>query len=165
DFWEIRKYYNGARINLNIHRDPVDPPSGNSQGVGAESPNDRTFALAGCGAFQLVDRTRAGLWDCFTDGGEMVGFTDPEDLAAKIQEYLAKPVARAMIGEAAQQKAYRYHTYKHRLTEVLRRIGRFAERNWETPVRSSPARVFVFPATVLSPGQGLLYKTRGTRGR
>lgn len=165
DFWEIQKYYNGARINLNIHRDPVDPPSGNSRGVGAASPNDRTFALAGCAAFQLVDRTRAGLWDCFADGVEIMGFSDPDDLAEKIQEYLAKPVARAMIGKAAQQKAYQKHTYRHRLAEIFQKTGRSTERNWETPVKSSPARVFVFPASVVSPGQGLLYKTRGVTGR
>lgn len=165
DFWEIRKYYNGARINLNIHRDPVDPPSGNSRGVGAESPNDRTFALAGCAAFQLVDRTRAGLWDCFTDGVEMAGFTDPDDLAEKIQEYLAKPVKRTMIGEAAQQRAYRQHTYRHRLGEIFLKVRRFPEKNWETTIRTSPPQVFVFPASAVSPGPGLLYKTRGVRDR
>lgn len=165
DFWEIQKYYNGARINLNIHRDPVDPPSGNSRGVGAISPNDRTFALAGCGAFQLVDNTRPALWDCFVENEEIVSFSDPDDLAGKIQEYLNKPAERALIGKRAQKKAYAKHTFRHRLEEIFRKTGHFPEKLWSAPFRPASSRTFFFPASVVSPGQGLLYKTPGSTGR
>jgi spore maturation protein CgeB len=124
DFWEVQKFYNGAKINLNIHRDPVDPPSGNSLAVGAVSPNDRTFAIAGCGAFQLIDRNRPGVWECFTDGVEIIGFNDPVDLAQKISFYLSNPQMRNKIGKAAQKKAYLQHTFKHRLAEIFRIIGK-----------------------------------------
>jgi spore maturation protein CgeB len=97
NFQEVQKYYNGAKINLNLHRDPVNPPAGNSKGVGASSPNDRTFALAGCGAFQLVDNTRPDLWECFVEGQEMVGFTKSDDLAGKIEEYLPDQERRDAI--------------------------------------------------------------------
>jgi spore maturation protein CgeB len=122
DFFEVQKYYNGAKINLNIHRDPVDPPYGNSANIGAVSPNDRVFALAGCGAFQLVDRTRPALWECFEDGREVVGFDSPDDLAQKVRYYLANPRERETIGKAAQMKAYAQHTFKDRLAEVFRII-------------------------------------------
>lgn len=124
DFWEVQKYYNGAKINLNIHRDPIDPPSGNSLGIGASSPNDRTFALAGCAAFQLVDHNRSGVWECFLDGVEMVGFNDPGDLVKKINYYLSNPQLRKKIGKAAQKKAYSVYTFKHRLTEIFRIINK-----------------------------------------
>lgn len=146
DFWEVQKYYNGARINLNIHRDPVDPPSGNERGVGAVSPNDRTFALAGCGCFQLVDKTRPGLWDCFTEDEEIVGFSDPDDLARKIEEYLSRPVRRVLIGEAAQKRAYSQHTYKHRLAEVFKKIG----------IRPVPVRSLISPNSTQSANKLLL---------
>ena len=120
NFWEVQKYYNGAKINLNIHRDPVDPPTGNARAVGATSPNDRAFALAGCGAFQLVDRTRPDLWRNFTDGSELVRYDDPDELARKIHFYLANPQLRTAIAKAAQKKAYSQHTFKHRLSEVFR---------------------------------------------
>lgn len=124
DFREVQKYYNGAKINLNIHRNPVDPPTGNSLGIGAISPNDRTFALAGCGAFQLVDRNRPGIWEFFADGAEIVGFNDPGDLAQKIHLYLGNPQLRKNIGIAAQRKAYSANTFKHRLNEIFRIINK-----------------------------------------
>ena len=123
DFLEVIKYYNGAKINLNIHRDPADPPSGNRKQVGATSPNDRVFALAGCGAFQLVDDTRPDVADCFQVGREIITFTDPEDLAEKIHEYLGNDRLRRSIGRAAAKRARREHTYKHRLAHILRVAG------------------------------------------
>ena len=119
DFLEVIKYYNGAKINLNIHRDPNDPPSGNRKKVGATSPNDRVFALAGCGAFQLVDDTRPDLDDCFQVGEEIITFASPEDLAGKIHEYLDNDELRKSIGAAAAKRARREHTYKHRLAYIL----------------------------------------------
>ncbi len=128
DFREVQKYYNGAKINLNIHRDPVDPPTGNSLGIGACSPNDRTFALAGCGSFQLIDHTRSGVWEYFTDGIEIVGFNDPGDLAQKIDFYLVNPQLRINIGKAAQRKAYLSNTFKHRLNEIFRVVNKSIHR-------------------------------------
>lgn len=122
DFLEVQRYYNGAKINLNLHRDPENPPAGNSRGVTATSPNDRTFALAGCGVFQLVDNTRPDLWDCFSEGEEIVSFANPEDLARKIEEYLSNPEKREQLGKAAQKKAYLYHTFSNRLDQIFRTI-------------------------------------------
>lgn len=136
DFWEVQKYYNGAKINLNIHRDPHDPPSGNQKQVGASSPNDRVFALAGCGGFQIVDKTRTHLWDYFHEEKEIVGFKDPDDLAGKIIRYLHKPVERALIGQDAQKRAYSEHTYAHRLSDVFKIIGRSALRKKKMTILS-----------------------------
>jgi Uncharacterized protein conserved in bacteria len=123
DFWEVQKYYCGAKISLNIHRNPTNPPSGNSKGIPGTSPNDRTYALAGSGAFQLVDNSRPDLWECFDIGCEMVVFNDSADLAAKINEYLQRPEMRESIAAAGQQRAYREHTFYHRLAEIFRNIG------------------------------------------
>ena len=143
----------------------MDPPSGNSLGVGAESPNDRTFALAGCAAFQLVDRTRPGLWDCFTDGVEMVGFSDPEDLAEKIQ---------GVPGQTGNQgEDWRSGTTKGLPAAHLQApVGGDLPENPPLPGeelgdhdQTSPPQVFTFPPAFFPPGQGLLYKTRGARDR
>jgi spore maturation protein CgeB len=124
DFLEVQKYYNGAKINLNIHRDPINPQYGNRMGVDATSPNDRTFALAGCGAFQIVDRTRPDLWQYFSNKTEVVGFNNPDDLMKKIQYYLANPQLRENIRKSAQRKAYSQHTFRHRLAEIFRIISK-----------------------------------------
>lgn len=121
NFWEIQRYYNGAKINLNIHRDPIDPPSGNRLGINATSPNDRVFALAGCGAFQIVDDTRPDLWDCFVRDHEMVGFQSVADLVDKVRFYLNSSQRRA-IADHAQNRAYRDHTYNRRLETIFRTI-------------------------------------------
>jgi spore maturation protein CgeB len=153
DFREAIKYYNGAKINLNIHRDPENPPSGNSRGICAISPNDRAFALAGCGVFQLVDNTRPDLWEYFNEGTEIVSFTHSEDLTGKIEEYLAKPEQRMAIGQAAQKKAYLHHTFKNRLNQIFRTIW-MPGLNFGPPNRAklvlSPCSRRIYPP--VSPG-------------
>jgi spore maturation protein CgeB len=149
DFKEVLKYYNGAKINLNIHRDPFNPPSGNSMGVAATSPNDRAFAIAGCGGFQLVDRFRPDLWDCFEDEKEIVSFSDPDDLARKIEFYLADPELRDQIGNNAQNRAYLDHTYKHRLGEIFQQIRNYKPRKVSTII----PKVKHHQTSVFYPGQ------------
>lgn len=129
DFREVLKYYNGAKINLNIHRDPVNPPSGNSQGVMATSPNDRVFAIAGCGGFQLVDQSRVDLWNCLQDEKEIVGFSDPDDLARKIESYLKHPELRLTIGADSLSRVHRDHTYKHRLGDIFQQVRNLRPSN------------------------------------
>jgi spore maturation protein CgeB len=165
DFREVQKYYNGAKINLNIHRDPVDPPTGNSLGIGASSPNDRTFALAGCSSFQLVDRNRSGIWEYFTDGVEIVGFSDPMDLGQKINFYLGNPQLRKNMGKAAQRKAYSANTFKHRLAEIFRIINKSVYRNHNNSIYSSnkmskSGQVFSFSTTNNNNNTSREYRTR-----
>ena len=124
DFMEIQKYYNGAAINLNIHRDPVRPQYANRRRVPSTSPNDRAFILAGCGVLQLVDDTRPDLWACFLKDREIISFSNPADLENKIRFYLQRPDLRRKIGAAARQRACRKHTYKRRLQELFRLMGR-----------------------------------------
>jgi spore maturation protein CgeB len=142
NFYEVQKYFNGAKINLNIHRDPVEPPSGNSKGVGATSPNDRAFALAGCGAFQIVDSTRPDLLKCFEDEKEIIRFSNPDDLAKKIEYYLARPGLRGKIGDAAQKRAYGEHTYKHRFVEMFGKLGALPRRKEHRVSRKPVSYVF-----------------------
>jgi spore maturation protein CgeB len=166
DFREVQKYYNGAKLNLNIHRDPVDPPYGNSFNIGAVSPNDRTFALAGCGVSQLVDRGRPALWECFNDGTEIVGFSDPVDLSQKINYYLANPQLREAIGRAAQKKAYGEHLFKHRLTEIFRIIGPATRRNVTmAKVTTGKRRTGPVSASVFGSSSRSFYSTNQASGR
>ena len=124
DFWEVQRYYNGAKINLNIHRDPMVPPSGNRNGIPATSPNDRVFSLAGCGAFQLVDDARPDLWESFRAGTEVERFISPEDLWTKICYFLTADEERERIARAAQIRAYKDHTFSQRLAEIFRKINK-----------------------------------------
>lgn len=110
------KVFNASRINLNLHSctgDGLDPE--------ADFVNPRTFELAACGAFQLVDR-RSLLPALFTSN-EMAIFNSPDDLAKEIPRWLQEPAARAVMGVAARRRVEAEHTYVHRMKELLSQVG------------------------------------------
>jgi spore maturation protein CgeB len=110
------KVFNATAINLNLHScssDGLDPH--------ADFVNPRTFELAACGAFQLVDE-RSLLPDLFTDG-EMIRFRRAEEVPALIRTWLKDPAGRRTIAEAARQRVLRHHTYEHRMKELLAYVG------------------------------------------
>ncbi|MFH1428959.1 MAG: glycosyltransferase [Candidatus Margulisiibacteriota bacterium] len=121
---EAAKYYNGAKINLNIHRAAEDERfrAGSNLGVIPTGVNGRTFEIAGCCGFQLIDDARPDVGTHFEIGEEIVTFHDAKDLAKKIKYYLDKPEERKKIARRAQQKAYECHTYKHRMEVVLQKV-------------------------------------------
>jgi len=118
---ESAKYYNGAKINLNIHRAAVDErfKVGNVKGIIPKSVSGRTFEIAGCGAFQLIDQERPNFRLHFEDGKEIVSFSDAEDFKKKVKYYLEHEDERKAIAEASQKRAYLEHTYKNRLEKIL----------------------------------------------
>ena len=119
---EAAKYYNGARICLNIHRSSVDMrfEKGNKKGIQPRGVSGRTFEIAGCGAFQLIDNLRSDVSEHFDVGKEIVTFSDTEDFKKKVEYYLAHDKERNAIAQASQKKAYARHTYKRRLESLLK---------------------------------------------
>jgi len=117
---QAAQYFSGAKVNLNLHKDSFGHAWDRNAGeIAARSPNERTFAIAGCGGFQLIDDTRPDLAQFFAPGRELDTFSDAADLEKKIDYYLAHEDERRAMAEAAQARAYREHTYKHRLEAVL----------------------------------------------
>jgi spore maturation protein CgeB len=130
---EYVKIFNASDININLHssneRDSVDPTG--------DFVNPRTFELAACGAFQLVDE-RLLLGECFEPGREIVTFSSVTELKDKIAYYAERPNERAKIAEAARRRALRDHTYDQRLQEMLTTIyatsyHRLKNREQESP--------------------------------
>lgn len=121
---EVARFYAGARINLNIHRDPVDDINVNTPGIGAESLNNRTFDIAAAGGFQIVDDKRKELNKFYCPGKEIVVFRDPHDLANKIKYYLKDNTIRKEITANAFFKTVNYHTFKNRITRMFDIIKR-----------------------------------------
>jgi spore maturation protein CgeB len=110
------KVFNATAINLNLH---------SSSGTGLDSHpdfvNPRTFELAACGAFQLVDE-RTLLSELFSPE-EMVCFRSPGEVPALIQTWLKDPAGRRAYAEAAQRRVLREHTYRHRMQDLLAAVG------------------------------------------
>ncbi|MBI4002741.1 MAG: glycosyltransferase [Nitrospira defluvii] len=110
------KVFNATTINVNLH---------STTGVGldpqADFVNPRTFELAACGAFQLVD-DRSLLPEFFTDQ-EMVSFRHFDEVPALVRRWLADPTARQAMAAAARARVLSAHTYEHRMRELLAQIG------------------------------------------
>lgn len=110
---ESVRIFNAVDVNLNLHsstyHDGVDPRG--------DFVNPRTFELAGCGAFQVVDR-RTLLAPLF--GADELAIADSvTDMRALTQHYLAHPETRVPMASRARRRALAQHTYRHRLEHLL----------------------------------------------
>jgi spore maturation protein CgeB len=111
---EAAKIFNGSAININLHSSTYHRginPAG-------DFVNPRTFEIASCRGFQLVD-PRSHLADLFEPDQEVVCFDSIEDLREKITYYLSHREARETIALKGQKRARRHHTYEKRMTRVL----------------------------------------------
>ena len=123
---EAVKIFNATRVNLNLHSSVhVDTLIGNGDFV-----NPRTFELAACGAFQLVDQ-RSLMPELFAED-ELALFTSMDQLREAIAHYLAHPAERVCIAEKGRSRVLAEHTYQHRMRSLLAMIR--AERpDWPVP--------------------------------
>jgi spore maturation protein CgeB len=110
---ECVRIFNATKINLNLHSS-VHVEQLVSRG---DVVNPRTFEVAGCGAFQLVDE-RSLLPESFRDD-EMATFTSLEDLKEKIAYYLSKPEERVVVAQRGRERVLAEHTYAHRMASLV----------------------------------------------
>lgn len=114
---EVVRIFNATTINVNLHSS-VRP--GVLVGDG-DFVNPRTFELAACGAFQVVDR-RALLPELFAEG-ELALFSDMSELVQAIEFYRASPEARAEVAGRGRARVLAEHTYAHRMQTLLQRAA------------------------------------------
>ncbi len=114
---ETVKVFNAAKINLNLHSSQFH------EGVNPDGDyvNPRTFEIAACGGFQLVDH-RSLLPDLFAEGAEITVFRHESELRGLISHYLANPDERRSIAEGARRRILAEHTYEMRMAELLNYI-------------------------------------------
>jgi hypothetical protein len=93
---DCRNFYHNTKINLNCH--------GEWQRAYDNEINDRTFQIAGCGAFQLIDNPKA-LNRYFTDK-DMAIASDPNEYFEKFKYYLNKPLERAEMAYNSYVRSY-----------------------------------------------------------
>ena len=110
------KIFNQTKVNVNLHSftgagfDPV-----------GDSLNPRTFELAACEAFQVVD-TRTLLSQHF-DGTMLAILQKPEALVPTVQRYVHDSEERQAMAEASRRHTLAHHTYVHRMETLLRTVG------------------------------------------
>lgn len=111
---ETAKIFNATQVNLNLHS------STSHEGVNpfGDFVNPRTFEIAACGAFQLVDR-RSHLPDLFRPGTEMACFDGRADFLEQVEYYLSRPGERDSRSARARARVLREHTYRDRMREMV----------------------------------------------
>ena len=111
---ESVRIFNATRVNLNLHsstyHDGVDPLG--------DFVNPRTFELAGCGAFQIVDR-RQLLADAFVPGSEIAVAESVAEMRDLTRHYLAHGDERLAMAQRAHARALAQHTYQHRMQALI----------------------------------------------
>lgn len=110
------KVFNATAVNMNLH-------SCTGMGLDAQPDfvNPRTFELAACGAFQLLDE-RTLLPDLFTTD-EIVAFRRTEDVPQLLRTWLADTEGRRNHAEASRRRVLQDHTYLHRVQALLTTVG------------------------------------------
>ncbi len=110
---EMIRIFAATAVNLNLHSanhvagfDP-DP----------DYVNPRTFEIAACGAFQLVD-WRSPLADLFTDE-EMITFRSVPELRDQVAYYLSHADERQAIAARARARAVADHGFANRVERIL----------------------------------------------
>ena len=120
---ETALIYNASEINLNIH----SAVSGNVLECG-DFVNPRTFEIAACRGFQIVNR-QSPLCDLF-DESELCIVDNVKELEMAVAHFRSNPDARGKVAEAARQRVLRDHTYVHRMKIALEHI-------FQTPIEAS----------------------------
>jgi spore maturation protein CgeB len=124
---ETVKYYNGAKIVINLHRTTeAGQDNRNSRNFGAVSVNPRTFEIAACGAFQLTDY-RSELPEHYEIGSEICTYHSAGQLMGLIDYFLKHEEDRVRIAAKGFKRTFQNHTFPHRirtLVEVLERNKR-----------------------------------------
>jgi spore maturation protein CgeB len=99
-----------TRINLGI------------LGVTPEAKDEtttRTYEIPACGGFMLHERSPEVL-ELYKEGEEVACFSSPQELAEKIDYYLAHPEERDAIAGAGHRRCVPAYSYDNRMAEILR---------------------------------------------
>ncbi|MBA4494333.1 DUF3880 domain-containing protein [Paenactinomyces guangxiensis] len=118
---ETARYYNGAKIVVNLHRSHNDSYNRNSENIQAVSINNRTFEISSCGAFQLTD-VRQDLSEFYTPGVEIESFTSINEFIQKVDYYLRNDNERKKIALRGFQRTMKENTYEIRIKQLIRKV-------------------------------------------
>ncbi|HEV2733540.1 MAG TPA: glycosyltransferase, partial [Longimicrobiaceae bacterium] len=108
------KAIGASAINLAIMSGQVE---GSSRG---DETTTRTYEIPACGGFMLHERS-GELLELFEEGREVACFGSGDELADKIQHYLAHPEERRAIARAGHERCVPAYSYDNRMAEIVRR--------------------------------------------
>jgi spore maturation protein CgeB len=107
------KALKSAAISLAVMSGRTDPASH------GDETTTRTYEIPACGGFMLHERTPE-LLGLFREGEEVACFSSPQELAEKVDYYLAHPEERLSIAEAGRARCVPAYSYDNRMADLLR---------------------------------------------
>jgi len=110
--------YQATKININLHSANYGYMEDTIFDTIGDFVNPRTFEIAACGGFQLVD-DRIAIKELFETDKEIVCFSSVEEAKDKANFYLKNDSLRQEIALAAQKKVLQFHTYQHRVEKMI----------------------------------------------
>jgi spore maturation protein CgeB len=121
---ELNNYLAGPALEGDIYAKALRASDINLAIMGVRSgvedkTTTRTYEIPACGAFMLHERTNEVL-QLFEEGKEVACFGSAEELADKIDYYLAHPEERASIAAAGRRRCVPAYSYDNRVAEIIR---------------------------------------------
>ncbi len=110
------KIFNATSVNVNLHS-----YTGSGFDPDGDGVNPRTFELASCGVFQVIDH-RSLLPELF-DESMMAVIRTPDELIPVVRKYIHEPELRKVMAEESRKRVIHSHTYAHRMQTLLNTIG------------------------------------------
>ncbi|MHB1757130.1 MAG: CgeB family protein [Leptospirillum sp.] len=114
---ECARIFSATDVNINLHSSVYH----NGVNPDGDFVNPRTFEIAACGAFSLVDR-RSLMEELFVMEGplaEVALFDDENSLRAAVTHYLKHPEERRAISQRAMARVLRDHSYEVRMSQWI----------------------------------------------
>jgi spore maturation protein CgeB len=105
----LNKFYNMAKVCINIHRDKARECY--------TALNLRTFEVLGSGQLLISDRV-IGIDELFDVGKEVIVCDDGNEFLNNVEKYLLDDKARQRIAEAGYNKVIQSHTIMHRAKKL-----------------------------------------------
>jgi spore maturation protein CgeB len=112
--FELSRYYNNAKIAIEINR---DTPSCNRRNVVASTPG-RGFHSLGCRTFTITD-IRHTTHKYFTTGKDIETFSSQEELKEKLDLYLKNEERRKEIALCGHLRNLNENTFDHRVDQII----------------------------------------------
>jgi len=110
---ECVKIFNATKINLNLH----SSVQAKELVTFGDFINPRTFELAACGSFQLVDKRT--LFEGAFEDDELATFSSIEELLEKIDYYLNNPKECKTFIQKGRERVLKDHTYTARMRTLI----------------------------------------------
>ena len=105
-----------AQVVLVVSRDAME---GNRRRIPPQRADRELYEAAGRGCCTVTDRTRAGAFEAYREGEEVLAYEAIRDLPPQVEALLADPARRRALGEAARARTLAEHTLGHRLCRLL----------------------------------------------